>query len=246
MKITWFVIVFVLGLSVSNVCASVVETSPIAIITKIEGKAKVLPAAGIKKHKAHVGEGLLEGDRLISYQNTRILITLSDTSKIILNENAALLFKNNVHFNHMQGEIYYRIEKRQRRRGLQVETPFSIIGIKGTEFIVRFDTEGEIALNEGLIGVHSLSEQFELYEKKSDNDFKAFEKEQNDAFKAYQQQQEEGFRTYVKEFDLHANKVIRFSNANQCQQSCEKKVTQENITPEIAKHFKSYQMMIGQ
>ena len=244
MKKIWLLTVL-LGLFISQSIAETVEIFPIAIITKIEGKAKILSAHSIKKHKASVGEGLLEGDRLISYGDTKVLITLLDESKIILNENAELLFSSDTRLKHEHGEVYYHIVKRSQSRGLEVETPFSIIGIKGTEFIVRFDEEGEISLNEGLIGVHSLGAKFELHQKKSSSDFEQFQQTQDKSFSEYQRQQEEGFKTYVKQFDLHANKVIHFKNSKNCQQNCEKQVIEEDITSEIARHFKSYQMMIG-
>ena len=246
MKKLFVILVLVGTLFLVQSAADTLESFPIAIITKIDGKAKILPAGSFKKHEAMVGEGLLMGDRLFSYKDTKILVTLLDDSPIILNENAELLFSSNRRLKHEHGEIYYRIVKRSKSRGLQVETPFSIIGIKGTEFIVRFDDEGEIALNEGLIGVNSLGEAFELHQKKSISDFEKYKKQQNAEFAEYQRQQEEDFTSYVKQFDLHSNKVIRFKSAKNCKQNCEKQVLQEDLTPEIAKHFKSYQMMVGQ
>jgi len=246
MKNPFVVLVLIGTLFLVQTAADTLEAFPIAIITKIDGTAKILPADSFKKHKAKVGEGLLVGDTLFSYKDTKVLVTLLDDSPIILNENAELLFSSDRHLNHEHGEIYYRIVKRSKSRGLQVETPFSIIGIKGTEFIVRYDQEGEIALNEGVIGVSSLGEAFELHQKKNISDFEKYQKQQDAEFAEYQRQQEEDFTSYVKQFDLHSNKVIRFKSAQNCKQNCEKQVLQEDFTPEIAKHFKSYQMMIGQ
>ena len=61
---------------------SVEEVFPIATIVQIEGKAKILPASSIKKHTATLGEGLLEGDKLIAYADTKVMISLLDNSKI--------------------------------------------------------------------------------------------------------------------------------------------------------------------
>ena len=245
MKKTLWLVTLIFGLSLTQSFAKPLGGSSLAMITSVEGKAKVLPAHGIKKHQAKVGENLFAGDQLISYRNTKVLITFLDDSKIILNENASLLLESNTRLKHERGEIYYRIVKRSKSRGLQVETPFSIIGIKGTEFIIRFDKEGEISLNEGLIEVRSLGAQFELHQKKSNNKFDTFQQKQDLEFSKYQEQQKQGFTTYVKKFDLHVHKVISFKSAQHCQQNCEKQVIEKSITPDIMKQFKSYQFMMG-
>ncbi len=247
MKIVIFVVAFLGQVFASESLdqASVEEVFPIATIVQIEGKAKILPASSIKKHTATVGEGLLEGDKLIAYADTKVLISLLDNSKIILNEGAELLFSSDTHLKHERGEVYYQITQRTKSKGLNVETPFSIIGIKGTEFIVNFEGEGQIALNEGLVSVTSPGTDFELYQAKELSEFEKYQREQDAAFEAYKRETEDQIAAYVKSFELQANKMLTFSAASDCKESCESRVAEQDFTQEIIDQFETYQAMSG-
>jgi len=221
------------------------EVFPVATIVKIEGKAKILPVYSIKKHTAKIGEGLLKGDKLITYADTKVLIKLLDDSKIVLNENVEMILSSDSSIAQESGEVYYKINKRSKRLGLRVETPFSIIGIKGTEFIVNFEKQGQVALNEGLVGITSPGESFELYQEKELSDFEKYQREQDEGFEAYKRETEDRIAAYVQSFDLQANKMLTFSSSTNCKEDCEKQVVEEAFTKEIMKSFKTYQEMIG-
>jgi len=245
MKSILLVLTLTLSLWAENITTEE-EVFPIATIILIEGKAKILPANSIKKHRAIVGEGLLDGDKLIAYANTKVLITLLDDSKVILNENAELLLSSNTNFQQKGGEIYYNITKRGKSRGLKVETPFSIIGIKGTEFIVNFEDQGHIALNEGLVGITSPGADFELYQEKKLSDFEKYQQQQKQGFEEYKRKIEDEIAAYVKKFDLKQKKMLTFGTSKNCKADCEKQVIEDDFSVEIIERFKSYQAMVGQ
>jgi hypothetical protein len=214
-------------------------------IAKIEGKVKVLTASSIKKHTAVVGELLFQGDKLITYADSKAVVLTGDNSKLALNENSELTFKDIQTLEQVSGEVYYNIQKRAHSKGLKVETPFSIIGIKGTEFIVvANETDGEIALNEGLIGVESLQADFELHKQKIMQEYEAFKNRQMEEFEAYKAQGQDDVVTYVKAFDLHASKILRFDDASNCKEECESRVNESDFTDKTAKRFKFYQALI--
>ncbi len=217
---------------------------PFALISKIEGKAKVLPADSIKKHQAVRGEYLFKGDKLISYADSMVLLELADSSKVVLNENAELTFVDRERLRQGSGEIYYRIKKRVSSKGLKVETPFSIIGIKGTEFIVNSAERGEIALNEGLIGIEALHAEFELHKKKVMSEYEAFKSKQIQEFEAYKAQRYDEVVSYVKTFELEASKSLHFDDARDCEQACESKVSEFDFTAETKKRFEHYQKIV--
>ena len=220
------------------------EKKSVAIITKIEGKAKILSKDSIKKHKALLGEALFEGDKLITYNKTRVFVTLDDSSKLILNESSELSFVNNAYLKHHSGEIYYKIKTRKASKGLRVETPFSIMGIKGTEFIVDANGKGQIALNEGLVGIGSLDENFELHKKRVIEEYEKFKNEQNTAFEAYKAELRGEIITYVKSFDLVSGKVLNFSEADECKERCGSKVQEVDMSEELRKRFDLYDKML--
>lgn len=214
-------------------------------IVKIEGKVKVLTASSIKKHTAVVDELLFQGDKLITYADSKVVLSTGDNSKLVLNENSELIFTDMQTLEQSSGEVYYNIQKRAHSKGLKIETPFSIIGIKGTEFIVDAnETDGEIALNEGLIGVESLQAEFELHKQKVMEEYEAFKSKQMEAFEAYKTQGQDEVVTYVKAFDLQASKILRFGDASSCEEACESRVNESDFTDKTTKRFEFYQALI--
>jgi len=220
------------------------EKKSVAIINKVEGKVKVLSKDSIKKHKAKLGEALFEGDKLITYNEAKVFIELDDSSKLILNESSELSFVNNAHLKHLSGEIYYKIKTRKATQGLRVETPFSIMGIKGTEFIVDAKGKGQIALNEGLVGIEALHANFELHKQKVMEEYEKFKKEQNAGFEAYKAEMEGKVISYVKSFDLESGKVLNFSQASECIEACGAKVQEEEMSESLNKRFELYDEML--
>ncbi len=221
-----------------------VDKMPYAVIVKIEGRVKVLPADSIKKHNALKDELLFKGDKLITYTDAKVLIELADSSKVVLNEKAELTLVDHENLDQASGEVYYKIKQRSGSQGLSVKTPFSIIGIKGTEFIVDTAQGGEIALNEGLVGVASLHAEFELHKKKMMADYEAFKSKQMQEFEAYKAQANDEVVTYVKTFDLQSNRLLRFGDASDCEAACESKVDEHDFTDETKQRFAYYQEMI--
>ena len=219
------------------------EKKSVGFIIHIEGKAKILSKESIKKHKAKLGEALFEGDMLITYNEAKVLLELDDSSKIILNDNSELTFINENNLKQSAGEIYYKIKKRKASQGLKVETPFSIMGIKGTEFIIDARGKGQIALNEGLVGIESLQENFELHKKKLIQEYEKYKSEQNAGFEAYKAEIEGKTVSYLKSFDLEAGKVINFLGAEVCVKVCEAKVDETLMTEDLHKRFEMYKQM---
>jgi len=220
------------------------EKTSVAVITKIDGKAKILSKESIKKHKAKLGEALFEGDILITYAASTVLVELDDSSKVILNESSELSFTNKIHLEQRGGEVYYKIKTRKASKGLEVKTPFSIMGIKGTEFIVG--AQGQIALNEGLVAIRSLEMNFELHKQKVMQAYKEFKDEQNRAFEDYKSAGENQTISYVREFDLEAGKVLEFFHKEACQESCEAKVNEKVISQEMLKRFERYKQLLSE
>jgi len=222
------------------------EKTSVAVIKKIDGKAKVLSKNSIKKHKAKLGEALFEGDTLITYAQAKVLVELDDCSKVILNESSELSFMDKDNLKQVSGEVYYKIKSRKATKGLKIETPFSIMGIKGTEFIVDAKEEGQIALNEGLVGIESLHANFELHKQNVMQAYEKFKNEQNTAFEAYKAESNCKTITYVKEFDLEAGKVLDFSEGSDCKEACESKVHENDMSEQLSKRFEMYDQMFNE
>lgn len=219
------------------------EKRAVALIAQIEGKAKILSKESIKKHKARLGETLFEGDKLITYSGTKVLVELDDSSKLIVNASSELSFIDSRTLSQASGEVYYKIKTRKKSQGLKVKTPFSIMGIKGTEFIVNANGKGQIALNEGIVGIESLHANFELHKKEVMKEYEKFKSEQNTAFEAYKAELSGESVSYVKVFDLEAGKVLSFSESQECVEACESKVHEKEMSESLNKRFEMYNEM---
>lgn len=245
--IFWFslvTLVWTMPLNAQDDCSS--QKQAIATVITIEGKAKVLSKESITKHRAVKGERLFEGDKIMTGTAAMVIIKLKDDSKLILDEASELLFLGADRLRQETGEVYYKIKKRVESKGLKVETSFSIIGVKGTEFIVNLREKGEVALNEGLIGIESLQAEFELHKKKVMQEYEKYKQEQMDGFEAYKSQLEDETISYVKAFDLEAGRVLKFSDAKQCEESCSSHVSEKELSSELKERFEAYKAMLSE
>ncbi len=221
-----------------------IYANEIATLSKVEGRVKILPKDTIKKHKAKRGDILHNGDKIISYKNSKAFITLIDDSKIILNENSELTMLDDKSLKQDNGEIYYKIKKRGSSRGIKVQTSFSIIGIKGTEFIVNSGETKQIALNEGLLAIGSLRESFELHVRKIMSEFEAYKLQQAKGYEAFLKENIGEDISYVKSVHLQALRVLSFKDAKSCKKNCESHVSEDKFTDTTKKRFKTYQQML--
>lgn len=179
-------------------------------VEKVEGSVKVKSEGSIKKSKLKVGLKIKEGDLVTTSKKGKTVIKLKDGSNIVLDISSSVHFAKNNEIDQKGGKIFYNITSRDAKNSLKVKTPFAIIGIKGTTFVVNTNKGNQsVALKEGKIGVTSITERFNLYRK-----------EVLAKYNEYVNQQMEGFDKFrgiekpkpevTKEFDLEAGNVITF------------------------------------
>jgi hypothetical protein len=194
-------------------------------VSLVDGNVKVKSENSIKKTKAIIGLEIHSGDLISSSKNAHIKLTLIDKSVLILDELSTLHFYSIKHAQQLEGNILYKITSRDAKNSLKVETPFAIIGIKGTTFIVNTtDDKKAISLKEGLIGIESIKEEFKLYRKEMNEAFNKFKDSQDIEAKKQQDLSDfEKFKKGVKDtkttkiepeltnsFDLKAGNSVSF------------------------------------
>lgn len=195
--------------------------APFAVINKLEGTAKVQHKDSIKKSKLKVGNTLSQGDTVLTYRNAKLVLTMRDKTKIVVNAYAKLQLLTDDEYAQSGGKIFFKVTKRKGGKGLKVKTPFAIIGVKGTQFVVTdSDKDKSLALKEGLVGV----------DNPHDQEFALLDKEKLDAalgntaggemaeFEQYKKELMKEFTEYKKSFDLHPGKKLSF-NGNAVSQS---------------------------
>lgn len=185
-------------------------SSVIGLVQKVDGSVKVKSEDSIRKSKVKVGTEIKSGDLITTSKKASAVLKLVDGSVLVLDESSSISFLEDSLAEQTEGKVYYKITSRDSKNSLKIKTPFAIIGIKGTTFIVDAGDGASVALKEGLIGVQSIKEEFELYRKAVQKQFDDFMQEQQKAFEEFKQVQDPGFAEITKEFDLQEGNTISF------------------------------------
>jgi hypothetical protein len=159
-----------------------------------------------------------ETDTIVTKEGSKAVVQLNDGALSVLDENSSLLIKKSGWLSYLGGKIYFTFHK-VFAEPRHIDTPFSIIGIRGTTFIVYTDkTGGAVALQEGRLEMESPAQSYELHISRELKDFEAFKKQAQDGtenmrheFDDYKKQINQEFVEYRKSFILQANRVARFS-----------------------------------
>ena len=206
MKIILFTLILVISTLLN---ANIV----IGEVQKIEGSVKIKSEGSFKKSSVKEGLKVKEGDLITTSRNGKALIKLTDDSSVILDISSSIYFMQNNTIDQQGGKVYYKITSRNAINSLKVKTPFAIIGIKGTTFVINSNKGKEsIALKEGLIGVASIKEQFSLYRKEVLAKYNSFMADQMSGFEKFKNDEDEPKPEIIKEFDLKEGNIISFSD----------------------------------
>ena len=186
-------------------------SSVVGVVVKVEGVVKVKGEGSIKSGNVAVGTEIKKGDLLTSTKSSSAVFKLVDNSILVLDANSAIMFSEGSNIDQKIGKVYYKITSRDAANSIKVKTPFAIIGIKGTTFVVDATENASVALKEGLIGITSIKEEFELYRKGVQKQFDDFVNQKEADFKKFKDEQTKGVAEITKEFDLQAGNSISFS-----------------------------------
>jgi hypothetical protein len=198
------VLMFFFNSAYANAVIGVVEQS--TGIVKVKGKDS------FKKTSVKAGYEIKEGDLLSTLKDAKAVLKLSDDSDVILSDNSSINFISATNAEQVSGKIFYKITSRDAKDSLKIKTPFAIIGIKGTTFVVNSDKGSEsVALKEGLIGISSIKKEFALYRKEVLAAFVNYASEQMSEFEKFKHPEREPKPEVTKEFDLEEGNVISFS-----------------------------------
>ena len=183
----------------------------LGIVQKVSGIVKVKHKDSIKKEKVQVCYEIQKGDIITTYTNALAVLKLKDGSRVVLDARSTIRFDGEENLSQKGGKVFYKITSRKARNKLHIKTSFAIIGIKGTTFIVGAERNSSfVALKEGVVGIQSIKEQFELYKKKVLDEYEAFVRKQQQEFERFKRLQEDYIVEQTAEFDLEAGKIVSF------------------------------------
>ncbi len=205
---------FFILLFLSFLISSFALSEPAAKIVKLEGKVLLYPNGQVKPVAANIDAlpmQLNAGDKIRVKRNASAVVLLPDASVVLLTEKSTLILKSS--YNHFieTGKILYDIKKQKSIGGLIVATKSAIIGVKGTQFMVKENKGANaIFLQEGEITVESTKAEFKRAVQQEQDEFAQFKNEFND----YKKQMQEEFVEYVKSITLKEGKAINISGDN--------------------------------
>ena len=192
--------------------ATLLSANVVGSVESVKGSVKVKSEGSFKKSKVVVGLEVKEGDLITTSKKASLLIKLTDGSVVVVDSSSSIHFQKDNLIAQDGGKIFYKITSRSAKNSLKVKTPFAIIGIKGTQFVVNATKNASVSLKEGLIGVASIKEEFNLYRKKVQEEFNNYVAKQQSDFQKYKNAQNQYAQVVVtKEFDLKAGNRISFN-----------------------------------
>ena len=227
-------------LSISLLFSTILSASiPIGVVSLYKGNVKIKSKNSIKKTQVQLGLTIKSGDLIISSKKSAAKIKLRDGSVVLLDQSSSIYFHSLTQAEQQSGKILYRITSRDAKNSLKVKTPFAIIGIKGTTFIVNTTKNASVSLKEGLLGITSPNQEFHLYRKKIEEEFSRYKeqgkkhiKQQKEEFERYKQKQQQYKKVKVVEsFDLKAGNKISFKG---------KEVKESSFTKNESDEFKYF------
>lgn len=211
-----------LGLSVAGMALA--DCAPVARMTRVEGEVGVRPAGQVGK-PALVSSPvpLCAGDEVHTTRG-RALINVGAGDLVTLDAGSVLVVRTEDKAALTSGKALFDIQKRQSGAGLEVLTRLSVIGVKGTRFLVSDRPEGvSVALDEGVVDVASTQGKLGFYREKpqaprerSFDDFKREMREgvnaEKKSFEDYKVALRKEFVAYVDSVTMRAGTELTIAN----------------------------------
>ena len=191
--------------------SSLSANASIGTVEQLKGNVKVKNEGSIRKSKVQRGLEIAAGDLITTSKQSTAKLILADGSTLVLDERSSILFISALEAKQSEGKIFYKITSRDAKNSLKVKTPFAIIGVKGTTFIINTTDKPSVSLKEGLIGIQSLKEEFNLYRQKVQEEFENYVSKQQSDFEKYKNEQNKyAVAEPTKEFDMKQGNRISF------------------------------------
>ncbi|MFD0714052.1 FecR domain-containing protein [Paenibacillus sp. GCM10027626] len=158
-------IILFAAMSLADVRDVFAREKRVAVATAVQGTVQVLKSGGSKPFKAFKNMSLNEGDQITTGKNGSIKLELSsskaDQDQVTIGENSQVTFTKlkedkgaKAKMNIWAGSLWVKVKSVSNASDkFEVETPTSIMGVRGTQFYVSVDPVTEISRLAGFAGV---------------------------------------------------------------------------------------------
>jgi len=195
------------------------DTEYVGEIPKFEGTV-LLREFKNKPHKLQeLGQTINIGTAIRTQPESIAFVKFQDGTKVVLKENTQLTVKGINYLDVDDGVVLFDIAKVKRKKEYQVAVRLSILGIRGTQFLVDArNDEFQVYLKQGSMFIRAQEEEFQFIQKQFQKEFKQeledFKKESKaikKEFKSFKDDKEKSFKEFVKQIDLLENSGIAVS-----------------------------------
>lgn len=196
------------------------ECQAVAKMLAFEGQVSIKPAGKVlKTSPGALPRALCAGDEVHTFEG-RARIDDGRTS-VTIDRFSVVAFNGVGKTGLNQGQALFEMKKRRAEAGVEVKTRLSVIGVKGTRFLVSDKDAGVgVVLDQGVVEVTSTQGPVGLYREKSaakpaDDNFAAYVRRKAEviaegqaAFEQYKTQVQREFVAYVENLTLEAGKEL--------------------------------------
>jgi len=199
----------------------------VGVLIKKKGFVKIKSTNSIRKKSVNVGYKIKNGDTIYTY-NSLAVIKLNDNSIIKLDRFTIIKFLSE-NINQSKGRAYYHIIH-QNIKELAVSTPYTIVGVKGTIFVVStLKNNNFVALKKGRVSLTAKKGKYAIHKNIKD-EFAQYKSEMIVGFNEYKKQLQKEFIEYKKSFELESGKMATFEGKN---------VYEKKIDPKLFEYFEN-------
>jgi hypothetical protein len=193
---------------------------PAAKMVSFEGQVSIKPSGKVLKTSPGVLPRVLcAGDEVHTFEG-RALIN-DGRYTVAVDQFSVAAFASAGQAALSKGQALFEVSKRKNETGVEIKTRLSVIGVKGTRFLVGDTKEGvSVVLDQGTVEITSTQGPVALYREKSmtkpaEEDFENYARKhadgvagEQDAFDQYKTQVQREFVAYVENLTLEAGKEL--------------------------------------
>lgn len=126
-------------------------------VTFLSGKASILPPHHLQASELKLNEGLFLDSSIMTYEKTIVKIAMDDGSILTIGQNSVVHLQQFINpkkklpgiVSLLQGQIAAVINDQTKIAGYKskfiLKTPYSVIGVRGTEFMVNVDNKKKVS-----------------------------------------------------------------------------------------------------
>ncbi|PLX70981.1 MAG: hypothetical protein C0602_02805 [Denitrovibrio sp.] len=176
----------------------------VGIISKYSGKISMFEGDSprpidVKEN----GTPIYLKNKISTKTGSSAIIELLNGDRIALDEKSTMTILDKEEFRPWDGKIVFHIKKRGGVSGVKIKLTSTVIGVKGTKFLINAEKDTktyDIFLKEGLIECTPIEGKFKMYKEVVIDEYEAYVKKMVGELEEYVKKLEEEFVEYVDSF----------------------------------------------